>query len=366
MAVRYRVGIIACGLIAEAHLRAYRAIPQVEVVAGADLSPEVRERWTTEHGVPRMYATAEELLEREQLDIVSICTWPPLRPEMTELACAHGVKAILAEKPMAVDLAGCDRMLAAAERSGTVLIVGHQRRLHNRYIKARELIDSGAIGDVVQITGYGGGDLLTGGTHTVDIIRYLLHDAPAEWVIGQIDRRDPGFVNARLGLQQWEETHRRYGHHIEAGSFGLIQFRGGARATVEGGIVMHPGKRGWPCTIYGSEGAIEVAPDRIAPADGFFPVGDHPDRPWLRARVKGEADWIYPAVEPNDAFQAEIEALIHVIEHGGTHPLDGRSARTGHEILMAIFESARRRARIDLPLDVAESPLEAMIAAGEV
>ncbi|MBI3971991.1 MAG: Gfo/Idh/MocA family oxidoreductase [Chloroflexi bacterium] len=356
MSAAYRVGFIACGLIAEgAHLPAYRKIPAVEVVAGADISEEVRRRWTDDLGVPHMYASAEELLEREKPDIVSICTWPPLRPDMVELACAAGVKGILAEKPMAVDLAGCDRMIAAAERAGAVLVIGHQRRFHNRYVKARELIDSGAIGDLVQITGYGGGDLLTGGTHTVDCIRYLVHDAPAEWVIGQIDRRDPGFTNRRLGLQQWEETHLRYGHHIEAGAFAMIQFQGGVRATIESGIMMRPGRGGWPATIYGTDGIIEVGHDRTEPG-----------QPWLRARVKGEADWLSPEVEANDAFQAEIEALIDVIERGGTHPLDGRSARAGHEILMAIYQSARRRARIDLPLDVTESPLEAMIAAGEV
>jgi predicted dehydrogenase len=61
---RYRAGIIACGIIAQAHLRAYRKIAGVEVVAGADVSPEVRARWSSEHGMPRMYATAAELLER--------------------------------------------------------------------------------------------------------------------------------------------------------------------------------------------------------------------------------------------------------------------------------------------------------------
>ena len=55
-----------------------------------------------------------------------------------------------------------------------------------------------------------------------------------------------------------------------------------------------------------------------------------------------------------------------MLEQGGTHPLDMRSARQVHEILMAIYESARRRARIDLPLAVAENPLEEMIEAGEV
>jgi predicted dehydrogenase len=362
MPARYRVGIIACGLIAEAHLRAYRKIPAVEVVAGADVSPEVRERWQAEHGVRRMYAGAAEMLERERPHLVSICTWPPLRPEMTELACARGVKGIVAEKPMAVDLAGCDRMIAAAQRSGTALIVGHQRRFHNRYVKARELIDSGAIGDVAQISVFVSGDLLTSATHMVDVIRFLLHDAPAEWVIGQIDRRDPGFTNRPLGLQQWEETHMRYGHHVEAGALGLIQFQGGARGLVEVGIVSRP-RPGYSATVYGTDGIIGASGDR--PEPGEPSTGGRPE-PWLRARVKGEPDWTYPAVEPNDAIQAEIEALIDVLERGGTHPLDGRSARQGHEILMAIYESARRRARVDLPLAVAENPLEAMVAAGEL
>ena len=56
---------------------------------------------------------------------------------MVELVCAAGVRAIVAEKPMAVDLAGCDRMIAAAEAAGTVLIVHHQRRFRSRFVKAR-------------------------------------------------------------------------------------------------------------------------------------------------------------------------------------------------------------------------------------
>lgn len=351
---RYRVGIIACGNIAQLHLRSYRSIPNVEVVAGADISPQTRERWQRELGVPRMYATAQELLEREKLDIVSICTWPPLRPEMTELACNHGVRAIVAEKPMAVDLAGCDRMIAAAERAGTVLIVHHQRRFRSRFVKAKELIDSGAIGDVVQINVYNGGDVLTSSSHMVDTMSYLLGDPPAEWVIGQIDRRDPGFSNRPVGLQQWEETHTRYGHHVETGALGLIQFQGGARGLVECGIVSRQ-RPGYSATIYGAEGTIETSGDRPEPGE-----------PYLRARLKDDPGWTYPDTPPNEATQAAFERLLHVLEHGGTHPLDMRMARRVHEILMAIYESSRRRARIDLPLAVTENPLEAMIAAGEV
>ena len=60
MVDRYRVGIIACGSIAQLHLRSYRAIPEVEVGAGADVSPEVRQRWEHELGVPHMYAENED------------------------------------------------------------------------------------------------------------------------------------------------------------------------------------------------------------------------------------------------------------------------------------------------------------------
>jgi len=324
------------------------------VVAGADVSPETRERWQREHEVPAMYPTAEEMLNREHLDIVSICTWPPLRPEMTELACARGVRAVVAEKPMAVDLSGCDRMIGAAERSGTTLIVHHQRRFRSRFVKAKELIDSGTIGRVEQINVYNGGDLLTSSSHMVDVMRYLVDDAPAEWVIGQIDRRDPGFSNRLIGLQQWEETHMRYGHHVETGALGMIHFQGGTRGLVECGIVSR-GRPGYSATIYGSEGVIETSGDRPEPGE-----------PYLRALLKGEPDWTFPEAPPNEATQAAFQKLLDVLEHGGTHPLDMRSARQVHEILMAIYESARRRARIDLPLTVAESPLAAMIAAGDV
>jgi predicted dehydrogenase len=311
-----------------------------------------------------MYVSAEEMLEHEQPDVVSLCVWPPLRPELTELVCARGVKGIVAEKPMAVDLAGCDRMIAAAERAGAVLVVRHQRRYSPRFIKARELIESGAIGTVDQIAVFnggrgGGGDLITSSSHMVDVMRYLLGDPPAEWVIGQIDTRDPGFTNGPTGFQQWEETHSRYGHPIEAGAVGVVQFQGGARGQVECGIVSRP-RPSYSATIYGTDGIIETAGDPARPGSSR----PQTDEPPLRARVKGQADWIYPAILPEGGLPTPFTDLLKVMEQGGTHPLDMRSARDVHEILMAIYESSRRQARIDLPLDVAANPLIEMIAAG--
>jgi predicted dehydrogenase len=349
------VGVIGCGGIANGHLRAYRQLPQYEVVAGADPSEAARQRWQTELGVPHMYASAAEMLERERPDVVSLCVWPPLRCEMAELACAAGVKGIWAEKPMAVSLAECDRMLAATERASARMVVNHQRRARDRYVKARGLIEAGAIGDVVQVTGFVGGDLLTGGTHTVDCIRYLLGDPPAEWVIGQIDVRPLPPPATRQGHVEGELPHTRYGHYVESGCMAMIQFRGGARATLEGGVALRRGGGGWPAIIYGTEGMIELSPDR--PPEGT---------PHIRARLKGQAGWSYPEIVPDDGWLAAPKGLLGLLEQGGRHPMDGQAARDVMEITLAVQESARRRARIDLPMAAGDHPLTAMIESGEI
>jgi len=357
MAERYRVAILGLGKIARAHMRGYLApenAERVTVVAGADISAEAREQFRTEYGIERLYEDYRELLETERPEVVSICTWPPLHPEMVEAAAAAGAKGILCEKPMAVDLAGADGMVAAAERAGTVLVIGHQRRLLPRYSEARRLIEEGMIGELVQVSVMCHGDLLSDGTHSVDLMRFLAGDAPAVWVIGNIDLRPREVTNTgpqSFGFQDWERTRTRYGHHVETGAVGLVRFSTGVRSLVETGICARPGYQ--RALVYGTEGWIEISGDR--------PVADEPP---LRARLRGQAEWYVPALPTVDAFAREIALLIEAIERGTRHPLNASSARAGHEIIMAIFESARRRARIDLPLTVTESPLEALVAAG--
>src|SRR5688572_4541911 len=94
-AARYRVAILGLGGISRAHLRGYGAqenAKRVELVAGADISAEARERFEQEGGGGRAYGDYRELLNRERPDVVSICTWPPMHPEMVEAACAAGVR----------------------------------------------------------------------------------------------------------------------------------------------------------------------------------------------------------------------------------------------------------------------------------
>ena len=72
----YRVGIIGCGNIAKAHVNAYRKTPGVEVVTGSELDPDRREAFARDFQFRSSYADYTEMLEKENLDIVSVCTWP--------------------------------------------------------------------------------------------------------------------------------------------------------------------------------------------------------------------------------------------------------------------------------------------------
>jgi len=354
----YRVGLLGLGGISRAHLRGYEAPEQagrISVVAGADVSADARERFAQETGVERVYADFRELLERERPDIVSVCTWPPLHPEMVEAACAAGVKGIVCEKPMAVDLAGCDRMLAAAERSGTLLVVGHQRRLQAKFVRARALIEEGAIGEPELLCGIAGGDLLTDGTHTVDALRFFAGDAEVAWVMGSVDPRPREVREAMVGRVGYraatpgERFTTRYGHAVESAALATLCFADGVRASLELGACARPGYQRF--ILYGTEGTIRVSGDR--PAE---------DEPLLRVWRKGGAGGeVIEGVGESNGFAREITLLLDALEGGPPHPLDGRAARKTEEVLMAVFESARRPGRVELPLRLSHSPLEELL-----
>ena len=158
----YRVGVIGCGrmgstiddevqgnasvILPFSHTAAYMEEPRVHVVAAADVGPDKRAAYRRRWDVERVYESHTALLEREKLDIVSVCTRAEERPDVV-IACAEaGVKVIYAEKPLAWTLGEAEAMVAACRRNGVKLGVGCLRRWHPFYRKAKQLIDEGAIG----------------------------------------------------------------------------------------------------------------------------------------------------------------------------------------------------------------------------
>jgi predicted dehydrogenase len=354
MSVVYRAAVVGCGKMSRGHAEAYASSPRVDLVAAADVFAGAKETFAREFGVEQTFDDVATMLQTVKPDLVSICTWPPLHADLTKLAFDSGARAVWCEKPMAVHFDDAKAMVQAAADAKGVLIINHQRRYVTAYRQARELIDSGAIGEMTQIIGICAGDALTDGTHLIDLVRFLNHDHPVVSVFAAIDMSPLGSLNPDgMGTVEFNETRKRYGHHIETGSLALVVFQNGVRGHLEIGSAARGGYQ--RLMIDGSDGRIELS-------------GDQPFKDGSRIRLRrfGVEEDPLPASDREGAMDGVLADLLTAIESGTEHPMRGESALAATEIIMALFESARQRKKIQLPLDLQKSPLEEMIETGEI
>jgi predicted dehydrogenase len=338
----YRVGIIGCGRpwrsegatgfgMSHQHAEGYKASPDARIVALADISEENARAFQERHGGDTIYSDYREMLARERLDIVSISTWPQLHAPMV-IACAEaGVKAVHCEKPMALTYGDSRRMVEVCEQKGVQLTFNHQRRFNEPFLKARALLREGAIGALERMDATCG-NLYDWGTHWFDMLFMFNDETPAEWVIGQVDLR---------GGQ------RIFGAPIEGQGLSHFRFCNGVHALMmTGDTAPHP----LLIRLNGSAGAIEIGHSSETP---------------LRIWGRGQGGWEpVPCDEGLHGFASVTRGVLDLIDalKAGREPeLSGRRALRATEIIFATYESSRRRARVDLPLDISDSPLQAMM-----
>jgi predicted dehydrogenase len=330
MAAKYRVGIIGCGGISQSHASAWSAIPSVEMVAAADVIEENVKARADHYKIPARYTDPVEMLRKEKPDIVSVCTTTVAHVTMTIAAAEAGVKAILCEKPMAPDLQKADEMVAACEKSGAKLAIAHQRRFMPDWVAAREMIVQGAIGVPILFYWRTSGGLINNGSHAVDTMRFFLGDAKSLWVLGQVGRKTDRYER---------------GVRIEDFASFTLCFENGTRGVVEVDVPA-PEANGENPLFIGTEGMITIGKQGLRILDS-----------------KG-AEWRKMPFQPANAFVGQATELIKWLEGGPEHRNSGRRSRRTIEVLMAVYESARRREPVTLPLPSGPSPLEAMIDDG--
>lgn len=334
----YRAAVIGAGrpihptgvgegfAIAYQHAAGYQATEQVEIVAAADIDRGNLEAFATHFAVPAIYHDYHEMLERERPDLVSICTWPSMHPEMVVDTAAAGVRGILCEKPMALSLGEADRMLEACARMGTRLSICHQRRLVPPWTTARTWLQDGYIGRLIRMEAWlEGWDLLSYGTHWLDMFFFFLGDRPARWVFAQVDT---------VGRQ------RRYAHPVEDRSLTMVGFDD----DVTGLLHIAPEARGIGVRLIGSDGQIEVEEG----AQAARLIGGAGGRP-----MPAEA----AANSGRSGFTAAVQDLADAIEAGREPQLGGTRGRNTTEVIMAAYASGIERRLIALPYMDPASPL---------
>ncbi len=154
---RLKIGIIGTGWIAGSHITSYLHQPDVDIVAGADLVPGKAEKFFKDHGVEgvRCYPDHHSMLENEELDAVSVCTYNMAHAIPTIDALEHGVNVLL-EKPMCVTLDEAVAIRKAEKASGKVLSIGFQPRMDANMKMIKRIVDSGELGRIYYIQTGGG------------------------------------------------------------------------------------------------------------------------------------------------------------------------------------------------------------------
>ncbi len=329
----YNVAIIGCGGISHMHAGWYVNEPRASLIATADIDANRVKAYSEQYSIQKQYTDYIEMLETEEIDLVSVCTRPKLHAPIVIETAKRGVKGILSEKPMAENLGQARAMLETCSQHGVKLAIDHQTRFSAAYLAAAQMIAEAVIGDLVRIHGIcSGGDLKDNATHTVDIMRFLYGDRPVIWVAGQIER---------IG------TPTKYELHSEDFSIGYFKFENNVRGIIESGSDTAPGYHHIYC--YGTEGEIELAA---------------PGGPSVRFRnAESGGAWVTPEL-PSEINP--VQDMIAAIEEDREHRSSGYQGYATHELLMAIYESSRKRRRIHLPLEEMESPLTLMVEDGWV
>ena len=142
-----KLAIVGAGAISGAHLRAVSTIDEIEVVAIADIDPERAEKRAAEFGIPHTYVDYKEMIDKEDVEAVSVLTWNEAHAAPSIYALEAG-KNVLVEKPMSATLDDAVAMTKAAKASDKLLMVGLKARYDDTRIAAQTIVDSGVLGDI--------------------------------------------------------------------------------------------------------------------------------------------------------------------------------------------------------------------------
>ena len=218
--------------------------PEFELVAAAERDPTRRNAFIERYGVDNVYDDAEEMLRKEKLEIVAIPTNTRPRADLTVLAVECGAKGIITEKPMAYTLEDADRMVKACADANVPLVCGAISTSEYSFEKAKEIIESGEIGDVVSIEASSNRTSVSQHQNW----SYFIDGNPA-WVIGTGDT-PPNDVISYDGKTVSPGSQEFYGEGMMVTDTGqVVHFRKGApgvRITCTEGELFHSREQmGW-------------------------------------------------------------------------------------------------------------------------
>ncbi|HOD18335.1 MAG TPA: Gfo/Idh/MocA family oxidoreductase [Candidatus Cloacimonadota bacterium] len=336
-------GLIGCGRISKNHFEAMTQIPEAEFIACCDIIPERAESAAKQYNIKSVYTDYEEMLSKEQLDAVSICTPSGIHPQIG-IAAAKKKVNIITEKPMAINIKDADALIRACDENGVKLFVVKQNRLNSTMQLLKKAITKQRFGKIYlaqsnvfwqrpqsyydQAPWRGtwamdGGAFLNQASHYVDALYWLLGD-----------------------VQSVQAETATMARKIEAEDTGcaILLFQSGAIATINVTMLTFPKNLEGSITILGEKGSVKiggVAVNKIV--EWEFEEYDDDDR------IVEECNYQPPTVY-GFGHNPYYHNIVHTILGHTVASTDGKDGRKSLEIIQAIYESAKTGKKISLPL----------------
>lgn len=273
----FRVGVIGAGSIARAHLQAYAAHPDVEIVAVSDINADRARAVAEEFGAARSYGDAHELLAQDDIDGVSVCTWNNSHATWTIAAIEAG-KHVLVEKPIARTVAEATAIQEAVQGSDRVVQVGFVRRHSPNCQVLKSFIDAGQLGEMYYAKASlirrmgnpggwfadkeiaGGGPLLDIGIHVLDLAWYLMGCPKAVSVSGNtyevLGNRANITTMPRYKVSDYDPDKNT----VEDMANALVRFENGASLLLECSYSLHATKDSTLVSVHGTKGGADLEP----------------------------------------------------------------------------------------------------------
>lgn len=356
---KIKVGIIGTGWIAEAHVKNYERCEDVEIVAAADLIPGKAEKFCKANGLSgvRLYPDHKSMLDAEELDAVSVCTYNKTHAECAIYALKKGVNVLL-EKPMSVTVEEAAEICKAEKDSGKILSIGFQPRFDENMKMVKKVVQSGELGRIYYIQTGGGrrrGIPTPYGTSFIeektaglgalaDIGCYSL-----DMVLNAIDYPKPltvsGYTSSFFGKDP-----AYYEHHPEYADVFSVDDFAAAFVRLEGGIILDF-RISWAMNldtsgdtvILGTKGGLRIPSTECWNGSIGGPLK-------IYKTVAGEEVEMEIPEKDNreDNFYKKIRYFIDAVKEGGSAPVPSAQILYNQAIIDGIAKSAAAGKEIEI------------------
>lgn len=340
---KVRLGLIGCGRISKNHFDAVSQIPEADFVAVADIIPEKAQKVAEEYQIPGVYTDYHEMLAKEKLDIVSICSPSGTHPNIG-VDVAKAKFNVLTEKPMAINIEAADRLIQACDEHQVKLFVVKQNRLNSTMQLLKRAIEKNRFGriylaqanvfwtrpqayyDAEKWRGtweFDGGAYMNQASHYVDAIY---------WLLGNVD-----------SVSAFTATMARKIEAEDTGS-AILHFRSGSIASINVTMLTYPKNFEGSITIIGEKGIVKVGGVAVNKIEKWeFEDYDDDDR--IALDTNYQPPNVY-GFGHNPYYRNVVDVLL-----GKAVPsTDGRDGRKSVEIIQAIYRSAKTGKKVSLPL----------------